>query len=201
MNVVSVQLFIEVPGPVRSVPAVIVNASEGSTAKTVLDMAGKQNPSYVATYKQEDLGDFITSIDGVYNDQEKRYSWFIYINDKEADVGVDDLKPKDQDFLSFKYRKYTPSWGKWNLRQSDFQATCTFSRTIFTRTTINVGRNCYCIYRIKSKIYTYSDWSLLNSNKLRQSHSIHSRQLLFSNFHYCHTHPFSALPPPPPIKA
>ena len=109
MIVVTVQLIIEGPGPLRIVPPVIVKASEGSTAKIVLDMAGKQNPSYVATYKQEKLGHFITSIDGVYNDQEKLYFWFIYLNGKEAEVGVDDLKPKDQDVLSFKYRKYTPS--------------------------------------------------------------------------------------------
>ena len=101
------QLVFDVPNMKRTEPPVSVRVPEGTTAKTILDLAGKQNSCYRATYKKYSFGHSVTSICGVGTDVSKKYYWLIYVNGKSAQYGVDGLKPKDGDLITFKYKKLT----------------------------------------------------------------------------------------------
>ena len=98
----------------RTVPAVPVgNITEGTTAKVILDKAMSvivQNPDIdceepAVEYKKYSFGHSITSICGVAKDWRKRHYWMIYVNGKTAQYGVDGLKPKDGDIITFIYKK------------------------------------------------------------------------------------------------
>ena len=98
---------------IRTVPAVTVgNIPKGTTAKVILDtamLAMLQNPvndcQQRVRYKKYSFGHFITSICGVANNWKKMHYWMIYVNGKSAQYGVDELKPKDGDIITFKYKK------------------------------------------------------------------------------------------------
>ncbi|MFZ1019449.1 MAG: DUF4430 domain-containing protein [Minisyncoccia bacterium] len=49
------------------------------------------------------MGEFIDSINGIKNNQNQ--SWIYYVNNIEAQVGVSNYKIKPGDILSFKYEK------------------------------------------------------------------------------------------------
>ena len=98
---------------IRTESAVTVdNIPEGTTAKVILDtamLAMLQNPDNDCqehvTYKKYSFGHFITSICGVANDWRKRHYWMIYVSGKSTQYNVDELKPKDGDIITFKYKK------------------------------------------------------------------------------------------------
>ncbi|CAB4028535.1 gastric intrinsic factor-like [Paramuricea clavata] len=104
---VRVQLVFNVTDMRRTEPPVSVSVLEGTTAYSILVMAGKQNSCYTATYKKYSFGRSVTSICGVAKDSSKNYYWLIYVNEKSAKYGVDGLKPKDGDLITFKYEKLT----------------------------------------------------------------------------------------------
>ena len=89
----------------RNETAVSVNVTKGSTAKTILDKAGKEHCCYQAKYEKYSFGNYVTSICGVSSDWKKKQYWWILINGKSAQYGVDRLKPMDGDHLTFKYKK------------------------------------------------------------------------------------------------
>ena len=95
----------DVPNWKGNFPAVSVNVSEGSTAKTILDKAGEKHCCYQAKYKKYAFGHSFKEICGVATDWKKNQYWWILINGKSAQYGVDGLKPKDGDRLTFKYKK------------------------------------------------------------------------------------------------
>ncbi|XP_028396005.1 transcobalamin-2-like [Dendronephthya gigantea] len=101
---VSVELVFKV-APERTEPEVSVNITEGQTAYNALELAKLQNPCYNATYKQYSFGRSITSICDVSSDGSKSQYWLIDVNGKSAKFGVDGLKPKDGDLITFKYVK------------------------------------------------------------------------------------------------
>ena len=110
---VHVQIVFNVTNMTRTVPAVPVgNIPEGTTAKVILDEAMSvivQNPNNdckkVVQYKKYSFGHSITSICGVASDWRKKHYWMIYVNGKTAQYGVDGLKPKDGDLITFIYKK------------------------------------------------------------------------------------------------
>ena len=106
----------------RPEPKVTVdNITEGTTAKVILDkamLAIVKNPNNkcnntcnnkckkpAVEYKKYSFGHSITSICGVAKDWKKRHYWMIYVNGKTAQYGVDGLKPKDGDIITFIYKK------------------------------------------------------------------------------------------------
>ena len=102
---VHVQLVFNVSNLIRTEPAVSVsNIPQGTTAYHILEKAKLQNPCYKATYRKYSFGRSITSICRVAKDGKKHY-WMIYVNGKSAQYGVDGLKPKNGDIITFKYKK------------------------------------------------------------------------------------------------
>ena len=100
------ELVFNVSSLAKTEPEVLsVNIAEGQTAYTVLELAKSQNSCYTATYKKYSFGRSITSICGVSSDWSKKQYWLIDINGKSAKYGVDGLKPKDGDMITFKYVK------------------------------------------------------------------------------------------------
>ena len=97
------QLVFNVTNMRRTEPPVSVSVPEGTTAYKILGLAGEQNSCYKATYKKYSFGRSVTSICGVATDGSKKYDWLIYVNGKSAQYGVDGLKPKDGDLITFKY--------------------------------------------------------------------------------------------------
>ena len=97
------QLVFDVPNMKGTEPPVSVSVPGGTTAYTILGLAGEQNSCYKATYKEYSFGRSVTSICGVATDVSKKYYWLIYVNGKSAQYGVDGLKPKDGDLITFKY--------------------------------------------------------------------------------------------------
>ncbi|XP_046843238.1 transcobalamin-2-like [Xenia sp. Carnegie-2017] len=102
---VRVQLIFNVPNLTKTEPWVEVSVLQGSTAKTILDKAKEQNSCYTATYRRYAWGHSITSICGVASNWKAKHYWMIYLNNKSAQYGVDGLKPKDGDYITFKYKK------------------------------------------------------------------------------------------------
>ena len=103
---VHVQLVFNVTNFITTIPAVSVsNIFQGTTVYEILEKAKLQNPCYKATYKKYSFGHSITSICCVAKDWKKRQYWSIYVNGKTAQYGVDALKPKDGDLITFKYKK------------------------------------------------------------------------------------------------
>ena len=89
-----------------TVPAVSVsNIFKGTTVYEILEKAKLQNVCYTATYKKYLFGRFVTSICRVASDRKKKHYWMIYVNGKSAQYGVDGLKPKDDDLITFIYKK------------------------------------------------------------------------------------------------
>ena len=106
MITVQVQLVFNVMNLARTELKVTVeNIRQGATAYDVLEKAKFLNPCYTATYKKYSYGRSVTSICGVGSNWRKRHYWMIYINGKSAQYGVDELKPKDGDIITFKYKK------------------------------------------------------------------------------------------------
>ena len=99
------QLVFNVPNLIRTEPAVSVNIPQGTTAYVILENAKLQNVCYTATYRKYSFGRTITSICRVAKDWKKKHYWMIYLNGKTAQYGVDALKPKDGDIITFKYKK------------------------------------------------------------------------------------------------
>ena len=83
----------------------VENILQGATAYHVLEEAKFLNPCFRAIYKKYSFGRFVESICCVGSDWRKRHYWMIYINGKSAQYGVDGLKPKDGDLITFKYKK------------------------------------------------------------------------------------------------
>ena len=103
---VHVQLVFNVTNLITTIPAVSVsNIFQGTTVYEILEKAKFQNPCYKATYKTYSFGRSITSICCVASDRKKKHYWMIYVNGKSAQYGVDELKPKDGDIITFKYKK------------------------------------------------------------------------------------------------
>ena len=90
---------------ITTIPAVSVYVSQGTAVYEILEKAKLQNPCYTATYKKYSFGRSITSICCVAKDWKKKHYWMIYVNGKSAQYGVDGLKPKDGDIITFKYKK------------------------------------------------------------------------------------------------
>ena len=82
----------------------VENILQGATAYDVLEKAKFLNPCYRATYRKRSYGRVVTSICSLALDWRKRQYWVIYINGKSAQYGVDELKPKDGDIITFKYK-------------------------------------------------------------------------------------------------
>ena len=103
---VHVQLVFNVTNLITTVPAVSVsNILQGTTVYEILEKARVKNPCYKATYTKRSFGRSIKSICCVAKDWEKKQYWLIYVNGKIAQYGVDGLKPKDGDLITFKYKK------------------------------------------------------------------------------------------------
>ncbi|XP_070571711.1 uncharacterized protein [Ptychodera flava] len=69
----------------------------------------KENPdkfSFKYIYFQ-DLGNFITTINGLEQSHERSNYWMYYVNDVLAPVGVDLYKPDDGDKIAWKYEHYS----------------------------------------------------------------------------------------------
>ena len=110
---VQVQIVFNVTNMTRPEPTVTFNnITEGTIAKVILDTAmsviGQNSDNDCeerVKYKKYSFGHFITSICGVGSDWKKKHYWMIYVNGKSAQYGVDGLKPKDGDIITFKYKK------------------------------------------------------------------------------------------------
>ena len=111
---VQVQIVFNVTNMTRPELTVTVdNIKERTTAKVILDRAmsviGQKNSENDCEervkYKKYSFGHFITSICSVGSDWKKKHYWMIYVNGKSAQYGVDGLKPKDGDIITFKYKK------------------------------------------------------------------------------------------------
>ena len=103
---VHVQLVFNVKNLTTTVPAVSVsNILQGTTVYKILEKAKLKNPCYKATYTKRSFSRTITSICCVAKDWKKNHYWLIYVNGKTAQYGVDGLKPKDGDLITFKYEK------------------------------------------------------------------------------------------------
>ena len=93
---VHVQLVYNVTNLITTIPAVSVNnIFQGTTVYEILEKAELHTRSVHS----------ITSICCVAKDWKKRQYWSIYVNGKTAQYGVDGLKPKDGDLITFKYKK------------------------------------------------------------------------------------------------
>ena len=103
MITVRVQVVFDVPNRKRNETPFSVNVSEGSTAKTILDKLGMEHCCYQAEYEKYSFGHYVTRIYGVSSDLKKQQYWSILINGKSYKSGVDGLRPKDGDHLTFKY--------------------------------------------------------------------------------------------------
>jgi len=53
------------------------------------------------TAKQYSFGHMITSIQGI--EQTSEYYWFLYVNNHDSSVGIDDVKPKVDDDIEWIY--------------------------------------------------------------------------------------------------
>ncbi|XP_028400195.1 transcobalamin-2-like [Dendronephthya gigantea] len=102
---VHVRLVFDVPSIARTVPEVSVKLAKGATAYVVLELAKLKNSCYTATYKKYSFGRSVTSICGVSSDWKQKQYWMIAINGKASKYGVDSIKPKDGDLITFKYVK------------------------------------------------------------------------------------------------
>ena len=83
-----------------------VDAASNTTAYELLQLAAKLNPCYNYRYKQFSFGRYITTICCVEQNTTSGFYWFVYINSKSSPVGVDLLKPKDGDTLTFQYEQW-----------------------------------------------------------------------------------------------
>ena len=86
-------------------PVTVGNILQGTTAYEILEEAKSKDSCYTATYKKYSFGRFVTSVCGVEQDWRKKQYWMIYINGKSAQYGVDGLKPKNGDKITFIYKK------------------------------------------------------------------------------------------------
>lgn len=102
---VHVQLIFNVTNMTRAEPLVSLNVPEGTSAKTILDLAKTQNSCYTAKYKKYSFGHSVQSICDVASSWSKKQYWMIYLNGKSSQYGVDALKSKDGDLITFKYEK------------------------------------------------------------------------------------------------
>ena len=84
-----------------------MNILEGHTVYSVLELAKIKNPCYTATYLKLSWGRSVTSICGVRKRPMLGYYWLIRVNGRRARYGIDGLKPKDGDIITFKYMKIT----------------------------------------------------------------------------------------------
>ena len=62
---------------------------------------------FATAYKKYSFGRLVTSICGVAKDSLKNYYLMIYVNGKSSHYGVDGLKQKDGDLITFKFKKLT----------------------------------------------------------------------------------------------
>lgn len=89
-----------------AIPPVELRVAEGTTAFSILQLASQQSPCYKFEHQYyPDLGRFITSICCMEQNQIAKLYWMIYINGQLATVGVDNLKPKNGDRITFKYER------------------------------------------------------------------------------------------------
>lgn len=90
----------------RNVPAVLVSVPEGTTAYDIQQEASKQHPCFKAVYQTfTGLGRYITTMCCVEQNQAASLYWMIYVDGSQAQYGVDQLKPNDGQFLSFRYQE------------------------------------------------------------------------------------------------
>ncbi|XP_028395936.1 transcobalamin-2-like [Dendronephthya gigantea] len=91
----------------RVEPIVPVEMPLGKTAYDALELAKLQNPCYTATFAKLSWGRSITSICRVAKNWKLGYYWLIWVNGRKALSGVDGIKPRDGDTITFKYEKIT----------------------------------------------------------------------------------------------
>lgn len=106
MITVHVQIVFNTTNP-RIEPMVSVEMPLGKTAYNALELAKLQNSCYTATYVKLSWGRSITSISDVAKNWKLGYYWLIRVNGRRPGSGVDGIKPKDGDTITFKYEKIT----------------------------------------------------------------------------------------------
>jgi hypothetical protein len=79
---------------------------ENTKAYDILTLAAKENPSYKFTTKEDPpYGHFVTSIDGVCEDEANKKYWMMYSDPHTlAPTGVDNFYPKNGSCTIFKYQ-------------------------------------------------------------------------------------------------
>lgn len=97
------------PTPTSLPPPACVEVQNGTKAHDILKEAAKQHACYDFTTLSTSFGRMITSICEVEQKPAEKFYWMIYINDKRAPVGMDDLQPKNGSTLRFHYKKL--NWG------------------------------------------------------------------------------------------
>ncbi len=76
-----------------------------------MQQAERENPLYTFTAKEYvgKMGEFITSIDGLYNNHETGMYWMFYVHDEsgwvEPSVGVSHFAPENGGRIMMKYEK------------------------------------------------------------------------------------------------
>ncbi|KAK2574403.1 Transcobalamin-1 [Acropora cervicornis] len=90
-------------------PSAYVQVENGTNAHDILKEAANQHSCYNFTAISTAFGHMIKSISGVASNTVENLYWFIYIDGKLAQVGIDDLRPKHGSILRFQYKKV--NWG------------------------------------------------------------------------------------------
>lgn len=88
---------------------VTVEVVNGTNAHDMLVEASIQHSCYNLTTKDTSYGRMIESICDIHTRPNDMFYWLIYIDEKSAPVGIDDLKPGQGSKLSFRYQKL--NWG------------------------------------------------------------------------------------------
>lgn len=105
---VHVQIVFNVTNMTRKEPSVTVKVPRGKTNYELLDVAKLQNPCYAATYRKTSWGRSVMSICGVAKQPMLGYYWLTWVNDRKPHYGRDGkFRPKDGDFVTFRYIKIT----------------------------------------------------------------------------------------------
>lgn len=82
-----------------------VTVANGTNAYDILKEAAKKNACYAFTTQKTSYGNSVTSICGVQRRPVDKFYWMIYVDEKSATAGVDDLRPGDGSTLSFRYKQ------------------------------------------------------------------------------------------------
>lgn len=83
-----------------------VEIREGESALQALMGAWKQHSCFKFSTKKSAWGDYITHLCGLSANHTTKMYWSFLVNGVPAKVGASSYKPKENDVIMFKYRKY-----------------------------------------------------------------------------------------------